>query len=142
MRKGVIVTSLVLLIVAAAGIGVSAYYWFGMEHVTYEKQDPKTGLRFVASCQYSESSFRSYVTVRSASGRLISRNEIPFSADELSDCTRQQYYVVSDLVPDPSFSKLSVRFIDTTRPAVELPLFLDGLDLPNSPRPQLQRSAR
>lgn len=134
-----LVISLVLL---SAGAGSLSYYFFWADHITYEKQDERTGLRFVASCQYSESSYRSYVTVKSPFGRLISRNEIPFSADELSDCTRQQYYAVVDLVPDPPFSKLYVQFSDKRRPSVEVPLLLDGIDLPNSPRPPVERTAR
>src|ERR1041385_8562215 len=116
---------LVALLLLLGGIGSALYYPFGSEHVTYQKEDAKTGLKFTASCQYVESSFRTYVTVRSPGGRVISRNEIPFSADELSDCTREQYYVVADLVPDPAFNKLSVQFGDKRRSAVEVPLLLD-----------------
>jgi hypothetical protein len=142
MGKAVTRSLVIALILIAVGIASIGYYWFWVEHVTYEKRDATTGLQFVASCQYSESSFRSYVTVRSPAGRVISRNEIPFSADELSDCTRQQYYAVADLVPDQAFNKLSVQFADRRRSPVEVPLLLDGIDLPNSPRPPVQRTAR
>jgi hypothetical protein len=142
MGKAVTRWLVIGLILITAGIGSIGYYLFWAEHVTYEKQDARTGLKFVASCQYGESSFRTYVTVRSPAGRVISRNEIPFSADELSDCTQEKYYVVADLIPDAAFSKLSVQFADNSRSGVEVPLFLDGIDLPNSPRPPLERTAR
>jgi|GEM_PF-4886363 len=131
MRNAVTWSLVIALILIAVGIASTGYYRFWAEHVTYEKRDGTTGLQFVASCQYSESSFRSYVTVRSPAGRLISKNEIPFSADELSDCTREPYYVVANLFPDAAFSKLSVQFGDKRRSVVEVPLLLKGIDLPN-----------
>lgn len=133
MRKPMTHWLLIGVILFSAGTGCVLYYFFWAEHVTFQKQDARTGLRFVATCQYSESSYRTYVTVRSPHGRLISRNEIPSSADELSDCTRQQYYLVADLVPDSAFDKLSVHFVDKRRSPVEVPLSLDGIDLPNLP---------
>jgi len=142
MSRMAIRSVIILVILLVGTIGSFGYHRFCTEHVTYQKQDARTGLRLTASCQYSESSFRTYVTVRSPGGRVISRNEIPFSADELSDCTRQYYYLVTDLVPDPAFTKLSVQFADHKRSPVEVPLLLDGIDLPNSPRPSLDRSAR
>jgi hypothetical protein len=138
----VVIRSVVVGLILVVAVVVSLAYYRCAEHVTYEKQDARTGLKLVASCQYSESSFRTYVTVRSPGGRVISRNEIPFSADELSDCTRQQYYAVVDLVPDPTFNKLVVQFADKRRLAVEVPLLPDGIDLPNLPRPPVERSAR
>lgn len=143
MAKRMKYSLVITLALLSAGAGCSIfYYYFWADHITYQKQDSRTGLRFVASCQYSESSYRTYVTVKSPFGRLISRNEIPFSADELSDCMRQQYYIVADLVPDSSFEKLSVKFADTRRSPVEVPLLLDGIDLPNLPRAPVERSAR
>jgi len=142
MRKPLTRWFVLVAVVIAMGIGYMAYDHFYVDHVTYEKHDTKTGLRFVISCQYSEFSFRTYVTVRSPAGRVISRNEIPFSADQLSDCTHNNYYLVADLVPDPTFNKLSVYFADTRRSPVDVPLLLDGIDLPNSPRPPLERTAR
>jgi hypothetical protein len=113
-----------------------------MEHIISKKQDARTGLKFMASCQYSEYSYRTYVMVIAPSGRVISRNEIPHSADELSDCTQQPYYMVTDLVPDPTYERLSVQFADKRRAPIEVPLLLDGIDLPNSPRQQADRTAR
>ncbi|SRR6266404_2827715 len=142
MKKRITYLLIVGLLLLSAGASSLSYYFFWADHITYEKQDARTGLRFVASCQYSESSYRTYVTVKSPLGRLISRNEIPFSADELSDCTRKQYYIVADLVPDSSFEKLSVKFADARRSPVEVPLLLDGIDLPNLPRAPVERTAR
>ena len=142
MRKVLSRCFLVASILIAGALVIWVYNHFYRDHVTYEKQDTRTGLKLVVSCQYSESSFRTYVTLRSPAGRVISRNEIPFSADQLSDCTRSQYYAVADLVLDPAFNKLSVHFADARRSPVEVPLLLDGIDLPNSPRPPLERTAR
>ena len=142
MHKALTRWFVVASLLIAAGIAYMGYDHFYVDHVTYEKRDAKTGLKFVVSCQYSESSFRTYVTLLSPAGRVISRNEIPFSADQLSDCTRSQYYAVTDLVPDSGFNKLSVHFADARRSPVEVPLLLDGVDLPNSPRPPLERTTR
>lgn len=135
-------TLLVSLMLLCAGVGYFLHYFFWAEHTIYERRDAKTGMKFMATCQYSEHSYRTYVTVASPSGRVISRNEIPYSADHLSDCTREPHYMVIGLTPDAVYGKLSVQFASKSRTPIEVPLMLEGIDLPNPPNQQSAQTAQ
>lgn len=116
------------------------YHFFKAEHILYEGVDAKTGIRLSAVCTYGDYSYRTYVVVSSPHGREISRNEIPYSADELSDCMEQPFYKLSSVGFDPSYKKLHVRFASEVRRAIKVPLFLEDLDLPVRPWEQPETS--
>ncbi len=114
-------------------IGASLYYYyFRAEHLIYKTQDARTGMKLLAVCKWGGLSYHTYVIVKAPSGREISRNEIPYSADTLSDCKEQSYYAVVAITPDAKYKKLTVRFKGNRAP-VEVPLLLENLDLPTRP---------
>ncbi len=119
-----------------------AHYYFWAEHIVYEIKDAKTRMNFQAVCQYSEYSYRTYVVVTSPGGRVISRNEIPYSADTLSDCTREPYYAVTSLIPSPEYDRLLLSFASDKRSSMEVPLVLKEIDLPFPPTQEPSRTSK
>ncbi len=125
----------ILVVAGLLGVAVGTHVAlrFYSSHQSYSVRDPRTGMRFAAFCRYSEHSYRTYVEVRSPGGRLISLQEIPFTADRLADCLQEPHYRITAITADDSYTKLIVAF-EGKRPPVELPLALEGIDLPANPR--------
>lgn len=109
------------------------WYWhvYHREHLTYRAKDSRTGLILSSFCKYGGYSFRTYVRAQYSNGNVdIQVNEIPQSADMLSECTQEPKYLVKQISMDPDFKNLTVVFQSDRREVLKLPLRLKGLDLP------------
>jgi hypothetical protein len=124
LRLAVSAIGLLVLVFLTA---VVCYYFFA-EHKMYYTVDSEAGLTFSATCSFDQLSYRTYITMRTLNGRFISRSEIPFSADMLSDCMDQDYYRIQSIVLDRSHSVAVVHFVDHRREPVRLPLLIEGID--------------
>jgi hypothetical protein len=125
----VVGSALALLIVLCASL---FYYYFFAEHTVLEVRDARTGLKFAAVCKYNDFSYYTYIIVRSPQGRVISKNEIPPSADTLSACMNEPYYRITTLQVNSNYTELYAGIVNQER-VTEVPLMLKGIDLPIKP---------
>lgn len=132
-RKILVLVGFICLTVTILGL-LAAYYYVRADHVVYELNDAKTGLRFTATCRFSQFSYANYIVVNAPapSNREISRNELPYSADSLSQCLNEPYYKVTSLRVSDDYTKLTVVRSDNTT-AMEVPLLVKGIEFPGSP---------
>src|SRR5437764_614529 len=132
-RKIIVLVGIVCLSVTILG-GLAAYYYVRADHVVYELNDARTGLKFTATCRFSQFSYANYIVVKAPapSNREISRNELPYSADSLTQCMNEPYYKVTSLRVSDDYTKLTVVRGDNAT-AVEVPLLVRGIEFPGSP---------
>jgi hypothetical protein len=136
MRKvGLVIV--ILVFVVAVVIVAFLYNYRYSKHVIFSAV--KDDLVFRVYCKGRHPMvFATYVEISSRDGTVFSLSEIPPSSDDLADCGAR--FPIADVEPNPTYSCLTISFLDNERPPVVMPLpLVDGLDLPFKVRPKLAK---